>query len=63
MSFNEWRHRHTNYDNRLRGARTPEQVKQIQEEFAMRAMQAAVDQKDKALAASVMAWAQTKRIV
>lgn len=63
MSFNEWRHKETNYDNRLRGARSPEQIKAIQEEFALRAMQIAVQRQDKALAQSVMSWAQSKRIV
>lgn len=63
MTFNEWRHRATNYDNRMSGARTLEQQRKIQEEIALQAMQAAVQSKDKALAISVMEWARSKRIV
>lgn len=63
MTFNEWRHRHSNYDNRMRGARTPEQQCAVMEQVAMAAMQIAVAQQDKVLAAQVLAWAVAKRIV
>lgn len=63
MSFNEWRHRHTSYDNRMRTALTVEQQQRIQREVAMQAMQLAVQQQDKTFARSVMTWAQSKRIL
>jgi hypothetical protein len=63
MTFNEWRHRHSSYDNRLRGARTPDAQRAVMESIAMQAMQIAVASQDKVLAAQVMAWAIAKRIV
>lgn len=63
MSFNEWRHRHTAYDRRMSAARTAEQQRQIMEQVALEAMQRAVQMKDAAFAASVMNWAQSKRLV
>jgi hypothetical protein len=63
MSFNEWRHQHTSYDNRMRGARSLDQQRKIQEEIAMEAMQIAVQKHDQQLAQSVMGWARSKRLI
>ena len=63
MTFAEYRHRHTNYDNRLRGARSPEQQRAVMESVALAAMQLAVQKQDRAFAASVMSWAQAKHIL
>lgn len=63
MSFNEWRHRHTNYDNRMRTALTVEQKMSIRKEIAMAAMRQAVEQNDKQFASSVMSWAQAYKLI
>lgn len=63
MTFNEWRHRHTNYDSRLNAARSPEQQRAVIEQIALQAMQIAVQKQDKLFAASVMSWARAKHIV
>lgn len=63
MTFNEWRHRHTNYDRRMSTARSPEALKQIQEQVALEAMQLAYVRGDKVFAEQVMSWAHTKRLI
>ena len=62
VTFNEWRHRHTNYDNRMRRA-TPAEQRKIQEQIALEAMQLAYVRGDKAFAQQVMVWAQSKRLL
>src|SRR4051812_26504344 len=63
MTFNEWRHRHTNYDNRMRGAIALGAQREIQEQIALEAMQLAYVRGDKAFAAQVMEWAKSKRLL
>lgn len=64
MTFNEWRHRHTNYDSRMKAAsRNPAAQKKIQEEMALKAMQLAYANGDKELANQIMEWAKSKRLL
>lgn len=62
LTFNEWRHRHTSYDNRMRMA-TPAAQRKIQEQIALEAMQLAYSRGDKAFAQQVLAWAHSKRLL
>lgn len=63
LTFNEWRHKHTNYDRRMSGARTLEAQRQIMEEVALQAMQRAYANGDKAFAQQIMEWAKSKRLL
>lgn len=64
MTFNEWRHRHTNYDRRMSRVRfNTEAQRKIQEQLALQAMQLAYARGDKQFAAQVMDWAHSKRLL
>lgn len=62
QTFNEWRHRSTSYDNRMRKA-TPVEQRKIQEQLALEAMQLAYVRGDKVFAAQVLEWAKSKRLL
>ena len=63
MTFNEWRHRHSDYDKSLRTARDEAAVRQIMERIALQAMQLAHANGNKAFAAQIMEWAHSKRLL
>lgn len=63
MTFNEWRHRHTNYDRSLTCAKTVEAQRKIMERIALQAMQLAYARGDKQFAQQVMTWAQSKNLL
>lgn len=63
MTFNEWRHRHSDYDKSLRSAKDEAAVRQIMERIALQAMQLAYTRGDKHFAAQVMEWAHSKRLL
>ena len=63
MTFNEWRHRHSDYDRSLRSAKDEAAVRQIMERIALQAMQIAYKRGDKQMAQQVMDWAHSKRLL
>ena len=63
MTFNEWRHRHSDYDKSLRSAKDEAAVRAIMERIALQAMQLAYAQGNKAFAQQVMDWAHSKRLL
>lgn len=62
-TFNEWRHRHSDYDKSLRSAKDETAVRAIMERIALQAMQLAYAQGNKAFAQQVMDWAHSKRLL
>lgn len=63
MTFNEWRHRHSDYDKSLRSAKDEAAVRQIMERIALQAMQMAYAKKDVRFAQQVLEWAHSKRLL
>lgn len=63
LTFNEWRHRHSDYDKTLRCAKDEAAVRAIMERIALQAMQLAYANGNKAFAAQVMGWAKSKRLL
>ena len=63
MTFNEWRHRHSDYDKSLRSAKDEAAVRQIMERIAMQAMQLALVRGDRRFAQQVKDWAHSKRLL
>lgn len=64
-TFNEWRHRHSDYDAKLRGIRPGDNaaVRALMERIALQAMQLAYANGNKAFAQQVMTWAHSKRLL
>lgn len=62
-TFNEWRHRHSDYDKSLCSAQDEEAVRAIMERIALQAMQLAHSRGDRRFAQQVMDWAHSKRLL